>query len=136
MGRYNTGAFRTEIQQVIRLFSAKRGTELDQLLYGLNLRIPDPAERDTRPAKVDLFVRQYEAAKQKGEVHPRVMFRLGGYHAARGLMRDFGGSTLGNYLSQFALTEGTTMINLAIKNCRGTSPSDFPRPCTWEEENA
>ena len=64
------------------------------------------------------------------------MFRLGAYHAARGLMHDFGSSTLANFVAELAIAERTRMLNLAIVNCRDTSPGDFPRPCTWEQRRA
>jgi hypothetical protein len=133
-GNYDTQAFRQPIERVVQLFRSPGGAEVDHVLYGLNARIRVAPTR--RPVNIDLFVRQYEAAKKSGESHPRIMFRFGGYHAARGLMRDFGGSTLANYLAELALTEQTSMLNLTIKNCRGRSPSVFPRPCTWEEEIA
>jgi hypothetical protein len=84
--------------------------------------------------KKELFLRQYQAARQLGDKAPRVMLRFGGYHAARGLMHDFGGSTLANFIAELGFTEGARMLNVLFINCRGTSPSDFPRPRTWEEE--
>lgn len=82
---------------------------------------------------------EYRAApllKRLAELSPRVMFRLGAYRAARGLMHDFGTSTLANFVAELAVAERTGMLNLAIINCRDTSPGDFPRPCTWEQQRA
>ena len=51
-------------------------------------------------------------------------------------MHDFGSSTLANFVAELAIAERTRMLNLAIVNCRDTSPGDFPRPCTWEQRRA
>jgi hypothetical protein len=133
-GLYDTESFRQEIEQVIRAAPAKPGTEEFQLLDGLQWRIMDHSDRNSRDVKKELFLRQYRAAKRAGEAAPRVMLRFGGYHAARGLMHDFGRSTLANLVAELALTERSTMLNVLLINCRGTSPADFPRPCTWEYE--
>jgi hypothetical protein len=136
IGDYNTASFRAEIKELIRERRAKSGTELFQILDALNWRIMEPAEREGRSVKKDLFLRQYHAAKRKGETAPRVMFRLGGYHATRGLMHDFGGPTLANSVAELANTERTRMLNVSFINCRATAPGEFPRPCTWEQERA
>jgi hypothetical protein len=136
MGRYDTGAFRAEIRDLITLIPRRPGTEVFQILEGLNWRILDAAEREGRSTRVELFLRQYQAAKQRGEASPRIMLRFGGYHAARGLMHDFGGPTFANYIADLAVTEHTRMLNISFINCRGMSPGTFPRPCTWEQEEA
>ena len=135
-GDYDTRAFRGAIERVIRQARADSETELHYLLDALRWRIAAPREHASRDLKKELFFRQYQAAKEEGEPKPRVMFRLGAYHAARGLMHDFGSSTLANFVAEFAIAEGTRMLNLAIINCQDTSPGDFPRPCTWEQQKA
>jgi hypothetical protein len=135
-GNYNTGFFRDEIKELIRSLPAQKRTEASQILDALSWRILDAADRDIRNVKKELFLRQYQAAKQKGEAAPRVMLRFGGYHAARGLMHDFGTSTLANYVAELAATERSRMLNITFVNCRGTAPATFPRPCTWEQEEA
>ena len=135
-GDFNTRAFRAAIEQVIQEARARRGTELRHILDALRWRIAVPREDTGDNLKKELFLRQYQAAKEEGEVKPRVMFRLGAYHAARGLMHDFGSSTLANFVAELATAERTRMLNLAIVNCQDTSPGDFPRPCTWEQQRA
>ena len=135
-GDYNTRAFRDAIEQVIQQARAKPETELRYILDALRWRIAAPQEHTSRNLKKELFLRQYQAAKEEGEPKPRVMFRLGAYHAARGLMHDFGSSTLANFVAELAIAERTRMLNLAIINCQDTSPGDFPRPCTWEQQEA
>ena len=135
-GDYNTRAFRGAIEQVIQQARAEPETELRYILDTLRWRIADPREHTSRNLKKELFLRQYDAAKEEGEPKPRVMFRLGAYHAARGLMHDFGSSTLANFVAELAIAERTRMLNLAIVNCQDTSPGDFPRPCTWEQQRA
>ena len=135
-GDYNTGAFRDAIEQVIQQTRARPETELRYLLDALRWRISAPREHASDNLKKELFLRQYRAAKEAGDSRPRVMFRLGAYHAARGLMHDFGTSTLANFVAELAIAERTGMLNLAIINCRDTSPGDFPRPCTWEQQKA
>ncbi|MXZ72651.1 MAG: hypothetical protein F4Z04_14275 [Acidobacteria bacterium] len=135
-GDYNTRAFRSAIEQVIQQAGAKPETEVRYILDALRWRITAPQEHTSRDLKKELFLRQYEAAKEEGEPKPRVMFRLGAYHAARGLMHDFGSSTLANFVGELAIAEGSRMLNLAIINCQDTSPGDFPRPCTWEQQRA
>ena len=135
-GDFNTHAFRAAIEQVIEQARARRGTELRYILDALRWRIAAPREDAGDNLKKELFLRQYEAAKEEGEVKPRVMFRLGAYHAARGLMHDFGSSTLANFVAELATAERTRMLNLAMVNCQDTSPGDFPRPCTWEQQRA
>jgi hypothetical protein len=135
MGDYNTSAFRADIKGLMSSIPAKPGTELFQLFDGLNWRIMEPSEREVRNVKKDLFWQQYQAAKQKGEGAPRVMLRFGGYHAARGLMPDFGGSTLANFVAEISQAEHSRMLNVAMINCQGSTPGSFPRPCTWEQES-
>ena len=134
-GDYNTRAFRDAIEQVIEQARATPETELRYILDALRWRIA-AREHTGRSLKKELFLRQYQAAKEEGEPKPRVMFRLGAYHAARGLMHDFGSSTLANFVAELAVAERTRMLNLAIVNCQDTSPGDFPRPCTWEQQRA
>ena len=135
-GDYDTRAFRDAIEQVIQQARADPETELRYLLDALRRRIAIPEEYASRDLKKELFLRQYQAAKEGGEPKPRVMFRFGAYHAARGLMHDFGSSTLANFVAELAITERTRMLNLAIINCQDASPGDFPRPCTWEQQMA
>ncbi len=135
-GDYNTRAFRDAIEQVVQEARVEPGAELRYLLDALRWRIAAPQEHLNRDLKKELFFHQYQAAKEEGEPRPRVMFRLGAYHAARGLMHDFGSSTLANFVAEFAIAEGTRMLNLAIINCQDTSPGGFPRPCTWEQQEA
>ena len=135
-GDYNTRAFRGAIEQVIQQARAEPETELRYILDALRWRIADPREHTSRNLKKELFLRQYDAATEEGEPKPRVMFRLGAYHAARGLMHDFGSSTLANFVAELAIAERTRMLNVAIVNCQDTSPGDFPRPCTWEQQRA
>jgi hypothetical protein len=135
-GTRDTGAFRAEIKELTRLMPAPPGSELFQILDALNWRALKPAEREDRWLRAELFERQFDTAKKKGEAAPRVMFRFGAYHAARGLMRDFGGPTFANYIAGRAGMERTTMLNVAFINCEGLATGTFPRPCTWEEEEA
>ncbi len=135
-GDYNTGAFRDAIEQVIQQTRARPKTELRYILDALRWRISALGEQTSDDFKKELFLRQYKAAKERGEPKPRVMFRLGAYHAARGLMHDFGASTLANFVAELAIAEQTRMLNLAMINCRDTSPGDFPRPCSWEQQRA
>lgn len=135
-GDYNTGAFRGAIEQVIQQTRARPKTELRYILDALRWRISAPREHASDNLKKELFLRQYRAAKEAGDSRPRVMFRLGAYHAARGLMHDFGTSTLANFVAELAIAERTGMLNLAIVNCQDTSPANFPRPCTWEQQRA
>ena len=135
-GDHDTRAFRDAIEQVIQPARAEPGTELRYILDALRWRIAAPGEHTSRSLKKELFLRQYRAAKEEGDPKPRVMFRLGAYHAARGLMHDFGSSTLANFVAELAVAERTRMLNVAIVNCQDTSPGDFPRPCTWEQREA
>jgi hypothetical protein len=135
-GDYDTTKFREEINQLTHLLAAKPGTEAFQLLDALKWRILEPDERAGRNVKKELFIREYQAAKARGEHAPRVMLRFGGYHGERGLMRDFGGSTLANYVAELAVAEHSQMLNVLFNNCQGTTPGTFPRPCTGEEKEA
>ncbi len=135
-GDYDTRAFRDAIEQVTQPAQAGPEIELGYILDALRWRIAAPREHASRSLKKELFLRQYQAAKEEGEPKPRVMLRLGAYHAARGLMHDFGSSTLANFVAELAIAERTGMLNLAIINCQDTSPGDFPRPCTWEQQRA
>ncbi|MCB1019998.1 MAG: hypothetical protein KDC27_08720 [Acidobacteria bacterium] len=135
-GDYNTRAFRDAIERALDSIKAKPETELGYVIEGLRWRIAGPEERAGRNLKKELFLRRYRAAQAKGEAKPRVMLRLGAYHGARGLMHDFGSSTLANFLAELSIAEQTSMMNIAIINCQDTSPGDFPRPCTWEQQRA
>jgi hypothetical protein len=135
-GNYATASFRTEINELIRLNPTKSGTEKSQIIDALRLRIMDSTERAQHQIKKELFWNNYQAAKQKGEGLPRVMLRFGGYHASRGLMREFGGSTLANYVAELGTTESATMLNVLFVNCQGLTSGSFPRPCTWEEQES
>jgi hypothetical protein len=111
-GNYETVAFRTGINELIRSTPTSAGTEALQLAEALKLRIMESDERAQHSVSKELFLRNYQAAKLKGEAAPRVMLRFGSYHAARGLMRDFGTSTLANYVAELAITERAKMLNV------------------------
>jgi hypothetical protein len=133
MGDYDTRAFRSEIKGLMISIPAKPGTELFQLFEGLNWRIMEPSEREVRNVEKDLFRQQYQAAKQKGEAAPRVMFRFGGLHSPRGLSPNSGVSTLANMIAELGTMEGARMLNVSFVNCQAHPTADFPRPCSWEQ---
>jgi hypothetical protein len=133
-GDYKTSAFDAEIGELNRLMPATPGTELFQILDGLRWRLFAASERDEEIVKKQLFLRNYQAAKRTGEVAPRVMLRFGGFHGARGLMPNFGDSTLANMIAEFAAIEGTRMLNISFPNCQAAPASDFPARCSWEQE--
>jgi hypothetical protein len=132
-GNYDTASFRAEINELIRSTPAKAGTETFRIFDALKLRIMEPAERAQHHVVKELFLREYQAAKQKSEAAPRVMLRFGSYHGARGLMRDFGTSTLANYVAELGITERTKMLNVLFISC-SVPAAEFPRPCTSEEQ--
>jgi hypothetical protein len=132
-GNYDTVAFRTAINELIRSTPTSAGTEALQLAEALKLRIMESDERAKHSVSKELFLRNYQAAKLKGEAAPRVMLRFGSYHAARGLMRDFGTSTLANYVAELAITERAKMLNVLFISCSAPA-AEFPRPCTSEEK--
>jgi hypothetical protein len=134
MGSYKTAALRTEIEELIHSNPAKAGTEAFQIADALKLRIMEPAERARYGGSKELFLRNYRAAKQNGEAAPRVMLRFGSYHAARGLMRDSGGSTLANFIAELGVAERSRMLNVLFISC-SVPAAEFPRPCTSEEQD-
>jgi hypothetical protein len=131
---FDTAAFRNEINELIGPAPARVETEMFQIADALKLRIMDPAECARRSGSKELFLRNYRAAKQRGEANPRVMLRFGSYHAARGLMRDSGGSTLANFIAELGVTEGGKMLNVLFISCSNPA-AEFPRPCTSEEQD-
>jgi hypothetical protein len=133
MGNYSTPAFRAGINELIRSTPTRADTETFQIIDALKLRIMESGERAQHDVPKELFLRNYQAAKQKGEAAPRVMLRFGSYHAARGLMRDFGTSTLANYVAELAITERARMLNVLFISC-SVPAAEFPRPCTAEEQ--
>lgn len=135
-GDFNNRTFRGDIQRIMRSMPATGHREQQQILEGLKWRSMEPSERGDRNVKKELFMSQYQAAKRHGESAPRILLRFGGYHAARGLMPDFGSSTLANFLAELAVAEGSRMFDVVFINCRGVSPGTFPRPCTWEQNEA
>jgi hypothetical protein len=130
--------FRADIETLAGVIPATPGSERFQILDALRRRATR-APGAPRPMK-DLFVRNYASAKAHGEARPRVMLRFGGYHAGRGLMRDFGTSTLGNYVAELAVTEGTEMFNILLLLCTDAAappdraPDVYERPCSAEEQ--
>jgi hypothetical protein len=132
-GNYDTSVFRAEVNELIRSTPTKAETEAFQIAEALKLRIMDSAERAQHKVSKELFLRNYQASKQKGEAAPRVMLRFGSYHAARGLMRDFGTSTLANYVAELGSTERASMLNVVFISCSAPA-TDFPRPCTSDEQ--
>lgn len=58
---------------------------------------------------------------------------------ARGLMSEFGTSTLANFVAEFARLEGVRMLNVMFIACSLTSdddwraPRNYPRPCSPRE---
>jgi hypothetical protein len=120
----------SSLERLTARLSGKQDYEVRLLVDALR-RAPSEA----RPMK-QLFLREYRAAQQAGERLPRVLLRLGSHHGKRGLMSDFGTSTLGNFVAELAAGEEATFLNIFFISCSDSSlpgmPSDA-RPCRPRE---
>jgi len=138
--QYNLQPFKPQIERLIQTIPARAGTEAAQILDALRRRICG-ASKDQERGDVmkQLFLQNYRAAQRAGEPRPRVMLRFGAYHAKRGLMSEFGSSTLANFVAELAFAENTQMLNLIFINCALDStgdwraPKTYPRPCSPRE---
>jgi hypothetical protein len=144
VGKYNLQPFKSEINALIRAFRFRPGTEGEQLLDALRRRVfGEEYDQERGDVFRQLFLRNYRAAQRAGEARPRVLLRFGSYHAGRGLMPEFGTSTLANFVAEFAFTEGARMLNVMFIACAPDSPSKLtddwrarqshPRHCSPRE---
>jgi hypothetical protein len=138
-GKYNLQPFKSEINALVGSFRFRPGTEGEQLLDALRRRVfGEEYDQERGDVFKQLFVRNYRAA-QRGEARPRVLLRFGSYHAKRGLMSEFGTSTLANFVAEFAFTEGSRMLNVMFITCAPDSSDDWrapkshPRACSPRE---
>jgi hypothetical protein len=136
-GAYNMQPFKSEITSLIRVFAARPGAELAQLLDALERRVyGNRYDQERGDVFKQLFLRYYRAAQSAGEAHPRVLLRFGSYHAKRGQMVDYGTSTLANFVAETAFAEGADMLNVMFIACADpttTKPGNHPRPCEPRE---
>lgn len=141
-GQYDLRPFTPTVQRV--LVEAPAGTSDDgeraQLLDALRRRVAgDSGEQVRGEVFRQLFVQNYRAAQAVGETEPRVLLRFGAYHAKRGLMSEFGTSTLANFVAEFGHLESASMLNVMFVACSPTSTDDWraprfhPRPCSPRE---
>lgn len=132
-GRYDMQPFKSEIEAVTLGISARSGSEAEHIRGALHERLFGV------DVKKQLFLSNYRAAQAAGEEHPRVMLRFGSYHAKRGLMSEFGTSTLANFVGELGAAEKGQMINVIFIDCALDSkddwraPKDHPRPCSPRE---
>lgn len=137
---YNLRPFATDISRLVASISAPELSEQGQLLDALRRRVA-VAGSDQERGDVfrQLFVRNYRAAQAGGEPTPRVMLRFGHYHAKRGLMFEYGTSTLANFVAEFARLEDSQLFNVMFIACSLTSrddwraPREHPRACSPRE---
>jgi hypothetical protein len=129
-GQYNARAFQADIEKLTARFAMDRNGELSFLADSLRRSLtPD------RPMK-QIFLREYRAAQQAGEREPRVLLRVGSHHGKRGLMSDFGDSTLGNFVAELAVGENAKFLNIFFISCSDLSLKGMPpraRPCHARE---
>lgn len=139
-GEYNLQPFKSEITALIDAFPKQASTERAQILDAMKRRVYGSRyDQERGDVFKQLFLRNYRAAKAAGEAQPRVLLRFGFYHAKRGLMLEFGTSTLANFVAELAATEQTQMLNVMVIACSLTStddwraPKSYPRPCSPRE---
>jgi hypothetical protein len=134
--RYNMQPFKTNIQSLIRSFTPVKEDETAYITDALERRISgNRYDQERGDVMKQLFMRQYRAAQQPGGQQPKVLLRFGSYHAKRGLMSDFGTSTLANFVAEIAFSEGARMLNVKIVCCSDTATTQaaHPRPCSGAE---
>jgi hypothetical protein len=135
-GAFNMQPFKTELTALARMFRPPSGTEVAQILDAIKRRtFGDKYDQERDDVFKELFLRNYRAAQRAGGARPRVMLRFGSYHGKRGLMSDFGNSTLANFVAEFAYLEGARMLNVIFISCADApqSPGDQRRPCEPRE---
>jgi hypothetical protein len=104
------------------------GSEAAALLDGLDesaeiyrTQSTTPHESNTRRAQLmkRQFMQYYQAAQRDGQALPRVLFRLGGYHAMRGLTptNQF---DIANFASEFAAGNGQASLHVLVIAAGGT----------------
>ena len=71
------------------------------------------------------FMRAYRSAQRSGSVQPHALFRLGAFHAGRGLS-PLGVFDLGNLASELAQSNGKTSLHLLVLASGGEANRWFP----------
>jgi hypothetical protein len=69
------------------------------------------------------FLCRYRQAQTLDGPKPRVVFKVGSDHARRGVMLDYGTSSLANFVAELAEAEGGTFRSIIIVTCEGR-PTD------------
>ncbi len=134
--QYSVQPFRNDILTILRSLDPRPGTEIQFIKDALLKRVGESTPAPDRSVIMkQLFLRAYRSAQRLGEPKPKVLLRFGSYHAKRGLMSDYGTSTLANFLGELAVSERTALLTLKIICCspdERNSPG-APRPCTPSE---
>jgi hypothetical protein len=126
--------WKKEIQSDIEFLAGAVGRQPPFSEVGLIIDALRRAQTEDRPFK-QLFLRDYQLAQHAGENKPKVLLRLGWSHGKRGLASDFGTSTLGNFVAELAVAEGTRFLNVMFVSCADSSFRDSPmaRSCLGRE---
>ena len=89
----------------------------------LSLQIErDRMSKDTRPAaqqRRELLMKQQFLDHYRNGDPGKVLIRFGQAHLFRGLDNDRGVSTLGNFVAEFAVTQNSTVFNVAVFGAGG-----------------
>lgn len=141
-GRFDLRPLAADIHAAVEASGhrAERDDEVALLIDALSRRVqPDGREQPRAEVFRQQFLRQMHAAQAIGGRAPRVLLRFGGYHAKRGLMTDYGTSTLANFVAEYASMHEASMVNVLFVGCSLTSTDDWraprhhPRPCAPRE---
>lgn len=86
----------------------------------------DPSANTQRAALMKRnFMRAYRSAQRNGAMSPRALFRLGAFHAGRGLS-PLGVFDLGNFVSELAQSNGMTSLHVLVLAAGGEANRWFP----------
>ena len=120
-----------EFQKLRKLYSPVKGSEEEQILDLLeisnrifyNFRLAYSIKKDRMAAYANRkereewmknqFLKQYWSAKEAGVDNPKVIFKFGGAHIEPGIAPNLV-TTLGNFVREFAITQGTQATTIAI----------------------
>lgn len=120
-----------DFQKLRELYSPIKGSEEEQILDLLeisnrvfyNFRLAYSIKKDRMTAYAnrkereewmkDQFLKQYRSAKEAGVSDPKVIFKFGGAHVEPGIAPNLV-TTLGNFVREFAITQGTQATSIAI----------------------
>jgi hypothetical protein len=120
-------AFKPEFESLLKTTIAPANSETSYIVESLRWKALGKLDDQRREEMMkQIFLRHYRGAQSANAQKPRVMLRFGSDHGRRGVLLEYGTSTIGNFVGELASMEGTQMLTLIFIGCSLDSSDNLP----------